>query len=239
MLPLPGLKNPRSEKFKVVKIVRNVCVVKCGSLLTTVTSVQNLLRSIMVASEMPVKNNFGADRQIDSELQKLQKEKGERQEGIKLLRNMLKVKTERLDGMEKFTQHLQLSRLLDNLEGKNSKRKNKSKSGNTEDGELKTKLKELEKENKKLKASEKSLTEKMERVEAIYVATLRKKEVLEKGSVKLELVKFKLEDAEKKVVELTKRNKELERKNKKLIERRCQYCPKDNEILSSNVTLKS
>ena len=141
--------------------------------------------------------------------------------------------------MEKFTRHVQLSSLLDNLERNSNKRKNKSRSNNTEDGELKTRLRELEKENKQLKASEKSRAEKMKRVEAIYVATLRKKEDLEKDSVQLELVKCKLEGAEQEVAELTRRNKELEKKNKKLIERRCQYCPKDNEILSSNVSVKS
>ena len=188
---------------------------------------------------MSVMIGSGGVRQIDPKLQKLRKEKQERKEGTALLRDMLKIKEERLEKMEKFTRHVQLSSLLDKLESNSNKRKNKSKSNNTKDGELKTRIRELEKENKQLRASEKSRAEKMKRVEAIYVATLRKKEDLEKDSVQLELVKCKLEGAEQKVAELTRRNERLEKENKKLLERRCQYCPKDNDILSSNVSLKS
>merc|ERR1712013_451321 len=129
-------------------------------------------------------------RQIDPKLQKLRKEKQERKEGIALLRDMLKIKEERLEEMEKFTQHIQLSSLLDKLERNSNKRKNKSKSNNTEDGKLKTRIRELEKENKQLRAAEKSRAEKMKRVEAIFVATLREKENLVKDSVQLELVKY-------------------------------------------------
>jgi len=214
-------------------------LIECGSVLAAFTSVYNLQCSIMNASNMSVMPGSEGVRQIDPKLQKLRKEKQERKEGIALLRDMLKIKEERLEEMEKFTQHIQLSSLLDKLERNSNKRKNKSKSNNTEDGKLKTRIRELEKENKQLRASEKSRAEKMKRVEAIFVATLREKENLVKDSVQLELVKYKLEGAEKKVAELTRRNERLEKENKKLLERRCQYCPKDNDILSSNVSLKS
>ena len=214
-------------------------MIECGSVIAAFASVYNLQCSIMNASNMSVMPGTEGVRQIDPKLQKLRKHKQERKEGIALLRDMLKIKEERLEEMEKFTRHVQLSSLLDKLERNSNKRKNKSKSNNTEDGELKTRIRELEKENKQLRASEKSRAEKMKRVEAIFVATLREKENLVKDSVQLELVKYKLEGAEKKVAELTRRNERLEKENKKLLERRCQYCPKDNDILSSNVSLKS